>query len=108
MSGRADSPLSVSAARTSSFCTNAAGFCERLCRWTTTPCGLSQSRSAPNCTSFESTSGPQTPVEQHIAGSKIWRIGVFMFYSAVGDCLLQRQVGGAHLQAAVKVRAFLA
>lgn len=48
----------------------ACGSCPRLWRSTVTPCPVSHLRSLANCASTGSTSTPQTPVEQHMAGSK--------------------------------------
>jgi hypothetical protein len=47
-----------------------------LNRWTWWPSLPSQSKSAEKRGSLGSTSGPQTPVEQHIGGSKIWMVAI--------------------------------
>jgi hypothetical protein len=72
---------STSVPRASAACTggdaaNAPGCCARLKRSTATPCCCSHATSPANRASSGSTLGPQTPDEQHIAGSNTRMVGM--------------------------------
>src|SRR5665647_1996557 len=88
-SGNAVSPSFSRAALTAASSANAPGCAERLKRSTATPWLWSQSRSAAKRTSCGSTEGPQTPVEQHMGGSKAWTaVMVITFRISMMDDIL--------------------
>jgi hypothetical protein len=80
-SGNTSLPRAVSASLTTAVVAKAAGWDERLYRSTGMPCACNQARSAAKRGRSGSTLGPQTPVEQHMAGSKtrmVTGMGLFL------------------------------
>src|SRR5690606_16503144 len=71
VSGNDSTPLSNNSALTVLFSTKAAGSVPKLNRLMSKPFFSNEKTAAATAVSFGSTTGPQTPVSQHIAGSYI-------------------------------------